>query len=534
MTDLASAGRLASAALANLERHRRRINALNVYPVPDGDTGTNLTLTVRGIVDAMERSQAETAAALAAEVQRAATMEAKGNSGVILSTIVRGIATRLSDGAPVDGARLAEALRAGATSAYDAVKHPVEGTILTVIREMAEEAERPEVAALPLADALRLAVARGDGAVARTPELLDTLREAGVVDAGGVGIVELARGVLHELTGEPLPEVPDVVDELTEESIHQEDSARRFCTTFVVEGEELDLDGLHATLESLGDSLLVTGDVTVAKVHLHTDEPERALELGRAVGVVDPVRIEISDMHSQAAERERWLAQLKAAATAPTTSTALVAVAQGSGNREILRSEGALIVVEGGPTANPSVGQLLEAITAVGSEHVLVLPNDPNIRLAAERAAEESTKDVRVVATTSIPEGIAAALPYDANAEIDSNEESMRDALAGIAAAEITRASRSATVDGLAVSDGDFLALLGGRAFATGGDIWTVLDALVERFATDGHSFVQVLRGDDAPEAEEISARYAGRADGLELDVQWGGQPHYPLLLSAE
>ena len=303
MTDLASAGRLASAALANLERHRRRINALNVYPVPDGDTGTNLTLTVRGIVDAMERSQAETAAALAAEVQRAATMEAKGNSGVILSTIVRGMATRLSDGAPVDGARLAEALRAGATSAYDAVKHPVEGTILTVIREMAEEAERPEVAALPLADALRLAVARGDGAVARTPELLDTLREAGVVDAGGVGIVELARGVLHELTGEPLPEVPDVVDELTEESIHQDESARRFCTTFVVEGEELDLDGLHATLESLGDSLLVTGDVTVAKVHLHTDEPERALELGRAVGVVDPVRIEISDMHSQAAER---------------------------------------------------------------------------------------------------------------------------------------------------------------------------------------------------------------------------------------
>jgi len=533
VTDLASTGRLASAALANLERHRRRINALNVYPVPDGDTGTNLTLTVSGIVDALDRSGAKTAADLAAEVQRAATMEAKGNSGVILSTVVRGIATSLADGAPVDGTRLAGALRAGATSAYDAVKHPVEGTMLTVIREMAEEAERPEVSALPLADALRLAVARGEGAVARTPELLDTLRDAGVVDAGGVGIVELTRGVLHELTGEPLPEVPDVVDELTEESIHQQESARRFCTTFVVEGEELDLDGLHATLESVGDSLLVTGDPTVAKVHLHTDEPERALELGRAVGVVDPVRIEISDMHSQTAERERWLVQLQSAATAPTTSTALVAVAQGSGNREILRSEGALIVVEGGPTANPSVGQLLEAITAVGSEHVIVLPNDPNIRLAAERAAEESTKDVRVIATTSIPEGIAAALPYDASAEIDSNEAAMRDALAGIDAAEITRASRSATVDDVAVSDGDFLALLGGRAFATGGDIWTVLDALVDRFATDGHSFVQVLRGDGAPDADEIAERYAGR-DGLEFDVQWGGQPHYPLLLSAE
>ena len=534
MTDLAGTRRLASAALANLERHRRRINALNVYPVPDGDTGTNLALTVRGIVEALERSQAETAHQVAAEVQRAATMEAKGNSGVILSTIVRGMATVLADGTAAGGARLAEALRAGATSAYDAVTHPVEGTMLTVIREMAEEAERPEVSALPFAEALRLVVARGDGAVARTPELLETLREAGVVDAGGVGVVELARGVLHELTGEPLPEVPDVVDELTEESIHQEESVHRFCTTFVVEGEALDLDELHAALESLGDSLLVTGDPSVAKVHLHTDEPELALDRGRAVGVVEPARIEISDMHSQAAARERWLTQLQAAATAPPTATALVAVAQGTGNREIFRSEGAAIVVEGGPTANPSVGQLLDAITAVGAAHVIVLPNDPNIRLAADRAASESTKDVRVVATTSIPEGIAAALPYDADEDVDANEAAMRAALEGVVAAEITRASRTATVDGVAVTEGDFLALVDGRAFATGGDIWTVLDALLERFSGDGQSFVQVLRGDGAPEAEAIAARYAARSDSLELDVQWGGQPHYPLLLSAE
>jgi fatty acid kinase len=534
VSDLASTGRLAGAALANLERHRRRINALNVYPVPDGDTGTNLALTVRGVVEALERSQADNAQELAAEVQRAATMEAKGNSGVILSTIVRGVAAVLADGAPVGGERLAEALRAGATSAYDAVKHPVEGTMLTVIREMAEESERPEVAALPLAEALRLVVARGDGAVARTPELLDTLREAGVVDAGGVGVVELARGVLHELTGEPLPEVPDVVDELTEESIHQAESVHRFCTTFVVEGEALDLDELHAALETLGDSLLVTGDPSVAKVHLHTDEPEQALDRGRAVGVVDPARIEIGDMHSQAAERERWLAQLQAAATAPPTATALVAVAQGGGNREILRSEGATIVVEGGPTANPSVGQLLDAITAVAAEHVIVLPNDPNIRLAAERAASESTKDVRVVATASVPEGIAAALPYDPDLDVEANEAAMRSALDGVAAAEITRASRTATVDGVAVTEGEFLGLIGGRAFATGDDIWTVLDALVERFSRDGQSFVQILRGDGAPEADAIVARYAARNDGLEFDVQWGGQPHYPLLLSAE
>ncbi|HET6682351.1 MAG TPA: DAK2 domain-containing protein [Gaiella sp.] len=534
MTDLARTTRLARAALANLERHRRRINALNVYPVPDGDTGTNLTLTVRGIVEALGRSEAATAEELAAEVQRAATMEAKGNSGVILSTIVRGMAPVLTREGSLDGPRLAEALRAGTTAAYEAVTHPVEGTMLTVVREMAEEAERPETSGSAFPQALGRAVARGDQAVARTPQLLDTLRDAGVVDAGGVGLVELARGVLHELTGEPLPDVPDVVGELTDGSIHQEESVYRYCTTFVVEGDELDLDALHATLEPLGDSLLVTGDPSVAKVHVHTDEPEHVLELGRAVGVVDPARIEVSDMRSQAAERERWLAQLQAAAMAPPTTSALVAVAQGAGNREILRGEGAQIVVDGGATANPSVGQLLEAITAVNAEQVIVLPNDPNVRLAAERAADESTKEVRILATTSIPEGIAAALSFDPDADVDANAAAMQRALDGVAAAEITRASRSATVDGVEVGEGDFLALVGGRAFTTGDDIWTVLDALLARFSTDGQSFVQVLRGEGAPEADEIAARYAGGSTGLEIDVQWGGQPHYPLLLSAE
>jgi DAK2 domain fusion protein YloV len=531
--DLERTTRLARAALANLERHRRRINALNVYPVPDGDTGTNLTLTVQGIVAALERSTATTPAQLATEVQRAATMEAKGNSGVILSTIVRGIAATLaeSDGA-VGGARLGVALRAGATNAYEAVSNPAEGTMLTVIREMAEEAESSGASRLALPEALARVVARGDDAVARTPELLDVLREAGVVDAGGVGLVELARGVLHELTGELLPDVPEVTEELTEEAIHQEESEHRFCAVFVVEGDELDLGNLHARLEALGDSLLVTGDASVAKVHVHTDEPDRALAIGRAVGVVDPTRVEIGDMHAQGAERERWLAELQAAVTAPATETALVAVAQGRGNRDIFRSEGAAVVVEGGPTANPSVGQLLEAITAVSSDRAIVLPNDPNILLAAERAAGESTKDVRVVPTRSIPEGIAAALPFDPGVGVDENERAMRESLESIDVGEITRASRNATVDGVTVSEGDHLALLGGRAFAAGEDLWTVLDALVERFEEDGRSFVQVLRGDGAPDDQAIQARYADR--GLEIDVQWGGQPHYPLLLSAE
>ena len=532
MTDRTSVRAVAAVALENIGRHRVRINALNVYPVPDGDTGTNLEQTVSGIVDALERSSATTTAGLAADAQRAATKAAKGNSGVILSTIVRGMAPVVGGARCVDTGVLAEALRAGATSAYETVQPPVEGTILTVIREMAEEAELPEVGDLPLTDALRRVVARGDDAVERTPEMLDRLREAGVVDAGGAGLVELARGVLHGLTGEPLPEVPDVVGELTEESIHQEESLYRFCTSFVVEGEGLDLVALHAALEPFGDSLLVTGDTSIAKVHVHTDTPERILDVGRAVGVVDLDDVEISDMHDQAVARERWLAQLRDAAQAPHAEVALVAVAQGAGNREILRSDGAAIVIDGGQTANPSVGEILEAITAVNAEAVLVLPNNPNVRRAAENAAAESTKDVRVIATSSMPEGTVAAFEFDPASDIDANEMRMRSAIGSLAVGEITRASRDATVDGVAVREGAFLGLLDGKALAADDDLWIVLDALLGRFAADGRSLVQVLCGEDAPDAVELEERIEAR--GLEPEVRWGGQPHYPLLLSAD
>ena len=523
---------VASSALENLERHRRRIDALNVYPVPDGDTGTNLALTMRGVVDALARSEASTPGELATEVARAATMEAKGNSGVILSTIVRGAADVLGAAGHVDAGALAGALRAGATRAYEAVRQPVEGTMLTVVREMAEEAERPEVLALPLAEALRHVVERGEDTVARTPELLDRLREAGVVDAGGLGLVEILRGALHGLTGEPLPDAPDVAHELTEEAIHQEASRYRYCTGFVVEGGDLDLEALYAELEPLGDSLLVTGDASLAKVHVHTDDPQQALAIGRVAGLVDDAHVEIADMRNQASERERWLEGLRAAALAPPAGVALVAVAQGAGNRDILHSEGAAIVVEGGQTANPSVGQILEAITAVNAEHVIVLPNNRNVRLAAERAAAESTRDVRVIPSSSVAEGIAGAFAFSPGLDVEANETLIRDAIAAVDAVEITRASRDATVDGVAMRGGDYLALLDGRSLVADRDLWHVVDAVLDRFAADGRTFVQVLRGEDAPPAAELEERLAAR--GLDGDVASGGQPLYPILLYAE
>lgn len=532
--DLARARELAAAALDNLERQKRRINALNVYPVPDGDTGTNLVATVEGMLRALDASVAETPQQVADEVRRAALMEAKGNSGVILSQIMRGMAEVIGSFEHVDATVLAKALRQGATRAYQGVTRPVEGTMLTVIREMAEEAELPRVRALPVEDALGVVLERGDDAVRRTPEMLDKLRESGVVDAGGVGLVELFRGMHAKLAGVTLPDLPVELDELDDEAIHHEESRYRFCTVFLVEGDTLALDQLERQLEPLGDSLLVVGDASMAKVHVHTDDPDAALAIGRAMGDVDDDRVEIGDMHDQASERERWLAQLHAAAQAAPVTTAVVAVAPGAGNRQLFESEDAQLVLEGGQTMNPSVGQLHEAVTAVNADDVIVLPNNANVRLAAVEAARASTKDVRVLDTTSVPEGIAAIFKYAPGDGIDENEARMRDAIEGITTGEITVASRDTVVDGITVERGAWLGLVGGAVVASDPSFDAVLEVVLDALLADGRSFLTVLRGEGAPSEGELQTAIEDRHPTVEVEVLHGGQPHYPLLLSAE
>src|SRR3954464_6325770 len=363
MSDLDTARELARGALASLEQSRQRIDDLNVYPVPDGDTGTNLTLTVRGVVEALDASSATDRQALAREATRAALMSARGNSGVILSQIVRGAAESLAE-----STELARAVRGASDEAYAAVRKPVEGTMLTVIRELAEAAE----AARPLgpAELLALLVQRGEEAVARTTEQLDVLREAGVVDAGGAGLVELVRGIAAGVGGEELP-APPPVEALPSEAVHLERSRFRYCTAFVVEGDGLDSGALEHELERLGGSLMVVGDARALKVHVHTDDPDAALALGAANGTVEAV--EIADMRLQAQEREERLAQ--AVAPAPARC-AVVAVCAGAGNRQLFESLGATRVVEGGQTMNPPTAELLAAVEATRADEVIVLPNN--------------------------------------------------------------------------------------------------------------------------------------------------------------
>jgi uncharacterized protein len=507
---------LVHGARAAIEANRRRIDDLNVYPVPDGDTGTNLTLTVRAVADALAGDGPDDRAGLAKEAARAALMGARGNSGVILSQIVRGATDSLAESDD-----LARAFRSASDAAYRAVKKPVEGTMLTAIRELAEAAERGA--------SLKEIVAAGDESVSRTREMLEVLREAGVVDAGAAGLVEIVRGIAAVIDGEPLPAAQEHEEEqLGFEAIHQELSRYRYCTVFVVEGEKLDLDALESELELIGDSLLVVGDPSAIKVHVHTDDPGRALSLGIARGVIGGV--EIANMHEQALQREERLLH---PVPASELTSSLVAVAAGKGNRALFESGGA-IVVDGGETMNPSTADLVDAIESAPAAEVVVLPNNKNVFMAAEQAADHSSKRVRIVPTTSLQAGLAALVAFDPSIDAETNAEALDDALSQLATGAVTLASRDVSLNGVDIRKGEWLGLADGEPVAGGPAFDAVVEAVVAKLLAEPRGLLTLLTGEDAPELDGLLTDLAARHPELELEVHEGGQPHYALLLAAE
>jgi uncharacterized protein len=532
MTELERARELGRAALATLEANRRRIDDLNVYPVPDGDTGTNLTMTARAIMDVLEASTAADRAALAKELTRAALMGARGNSGVIFSQILRGAAEALGDAGLLDAGTMRRAFRAASDAAYRAVRRPVEGTMLSVIRELAEEAEDPRNAALEPAALLKKLIERGEDALARTPDQLAVLKEAGVVDAGAAGLLEIVKGVSAALSGEPIPDAPaEDAHEAGLDAVHQELSPFRYCTVFVVEGDDLDAETLEAQLDEIGDSLLVVGDATALKIHVHTDEPGRALAYGTALGTIEGV--EIANMHKQTEERSERLLD---AVPDPdlTLETGVVAVVPGAGNRRLFESYGAAKVIEGGQSMNPSTADIVAAIQATPATEVIVLPNNSNVILSAEQAAKLVDKQVRVLPSRSVPAGLAAILRYLPSLTAAENQAAMLEALEQVATGEVTVASRDVELDGVDVRKGSWLGLADGAAVASSADFDDVAYAVAERLLGDGREVLTLLTGEDEPDLAAFLRRIQEEHPAVELDVQPGGQPHYPLLLSAE
>jgi DAK2 domain fusion protein YloV len=543
------------ASLAALEARREEVNDLNVFPVADGDTGDNMVLTLRAVLQELDRlagaSQDRTIddigrTEIVSSVARAALLGARGNSGVILSQLIRGAAEELASrpGELVDPVLISAALARAADQAYGSVRDPAEGTILTVVREMsarvasdlahmtnarlgadATDAQQNEV----LAELIENALAAGEESVKRGPDLLPVLREAGVVDAGGAGLVEIVRGIAAGVSGEPIVAAPVTGEALGVDAIHQELSRYRYCTVFVVEGDDLDVADLESELEQIGDSLLVVGDRTALKIHVHTDDPGRALSLGVARGVVEGV--EIANMHAQAQEREARL--LHAVTDVEPARCAVVAVTAGEGNRALFESGGAR-VVEGGRTMNPSTADLVAAIETAAAPEVVVLPNNSNVIMSAEQAAGQSAKAVRVVPTRSLQAGLSALVAFDPTQPAEANAAAMAAALEGVATGAVTVASRDVLLNGVSVQKGKWLGLADGLPVAGGETFDEVAGAVLERLLEEPRGLVTLLTGEKSPPLAGLLAELESRHPELELDVHEGGQPHYPLLLAAE
>jgi DAK2 domain fusion protein YloV len=367
-------------------------------------------------------------------------------------------------------------------------------------------------------------VTHGEGALARTQEQLEVLREAGVVDAGGAGLVELLRGLAAHVRGEPLPEAPVGTGGLPLEAVHQEPSKYRYCTSFFVEGEGVDPDALEIELAKLGDSLLVVGTPGAVKVHVHTDEPGRALDLGTAAGDVE--EIDIKNMHVQTAERTQRLERRAGV-------TGAVAVCLGEGNRRLFESLGA-VCVEGGETMNPSTADIAAALESLPERQAIVLPNSKNVVMAAEAAAEAVDKDVKVVPTRTLQAGLGALVAYDPQLPLEENLAAMEEAAAAVRSGSVARASRATTVGSLDVEQGQFLGLVEGEPVTVGAALEPVAREVIERLLDGTAEVLTILLGDEVPDADELAEGLRTAHPKLEVEVHEGGQPHYPLLFGAE
>ncbi|HUS83109.1 MAG TPA: DAK2 domain-containing protein, partial [Dehalococcoidia bacterium] len=442
-----------SAATTWLERNTQAINSINVFPVPDGDTGTNMYLTMRATMDEAYQSGSEATNAVAGAMARGALMGARGNSGVILSQILRGFAESLSEKERFDSLDFVAALDEAAVSADRAVSHPVEGTILTVMRAVAAAArERSRRLRGNLKNVLAAAVDAAKDAVAKTPSLLPALREAGVVDAGGQGLYVMLEGALRYLRGDLASLAPLAVQDpertwaRTTTALHGGGEGKYgYCTEFLVSGEKLNANATLERMLELGDSVLVVGDESLLRVHVHTAEPDTAIGYGRSLGALS--QIKVGDIEAEAQE---FVAHAQGTGYERDLGiVGIVVVVSGAGLEEVFRSLGAAAIVSGGATMNPSTRQVLEAVESCPQDEVIVLPNNKNVILGAQQAAKNSRKRVHVVRTVSVPQGMAALLALNPEQGLDENAALMEDARRDVQTIEVTKAIRTTKVDGL-------------------------------------------------------------------------------------
>ena len=543
---------MVQAGATRLNKQAEYVNSLNVFPVPDGDTGTNMGMTIEnGAKEVADRS-ASTVGEAANIFAKGLLMGARGNSGVITSQLFRGFSQSVKDKDELDGAALAAAFQAGVEVAYKAVMKPVEGTILTVSRGAAIGAKKKAESTNDAVEVMRAALEGAKTALAKTPDMLPVLKEVGVVDSGGQGLVFIYEGFLSALTGEFIASeefvaTPATMSEMINAEHHKsvaghvatEDITFGYCTEIMValkQGptyvKDFDYDEFRNYLNNLGDSLLVVNDDEIVKVHVHTEDPGLVMQEGLKYGSLVKVKVDnMRNQHEAQVEKEE-----RQAKPVEEKEYAIIAVVAGDGLADIFKAQGVDYIISGGQTMNPSTEDFVKAVEELNARNIIILPNNKNILMAAQSAAEVIDQPAAVVETKTIPQGLTSLLAFDESKSIEENYERMSASLGDVASGSVTTAVRDTTIDGLEIHENDNLGMVDGKIVVSNPDMVETLEETFAHMLDEDSEIVTIYVGEDGSEelANELAQALAEKYEDVEVEIHQGGQPVYPYLFSVE
>ena len=543
---------MVQAGATRLNKQAEYVNSLNVFPVPDGDTGTNMGMTIEnGAKEVADRS-ASTVGEAANIFAKGLLMGARGNSGVITSQLFRGFSQSVKDKDELDGAALAAAFQAGVEVAYKAVMKPVEGTILTVSRGAAIGAKKKAESTNDAVEVMRAALEGAKAALAKTPDMLPVLKEVGVVDSGGQGLVFIYEGFLSALTGEFIASeefvaTPATMSEMINAEHHKsvaghvatEDITFGYCTEIMValkQGptyvKDFDYDEFRNYLNNLGDSLLVVNDDEIVKVHVHTEDPGLVMQEGLKYGSLVKVKVDnMRNQHEAQVEKEE-----RQAKPVEEKEYAIIAVVAGDGLADIFKAQGVDYIISGGQTMNPSTEDFVKAVEELNARNIIILPNNKNILMAAQSAAEVIDQPAAVVETKTIPQGLTSLLAFDESKSIEENYERMSASLGDVVSGSVTTAVRDTTIDGLEIHENDNLGMVDGKIVVSNPDMMETLEETFAHMLDEDSEIVTIYVGEDGSEelANELAQALAEKYEDVEVEIHQGGQPVYPYLFSVE
>ncbi|MED4372822.1 DAK2 domain-containing protein [Bacillus licheniformis] len=536
----------------HLSQNANVVDALNVFPVPDGDTGTNMNLSMTSGAKEVEQIDTANIGKVAQSLSRGLLMGARGNSGVILSQLFRGFGKSIEQKSEINAKEFAAAFQAGVDTAYKAVMKPVEGTILTVAKDAAKKAVLAAQTETNIIKVMEAVVNEAEASLERTPELLPVLKEVGVVDSGGKGLLYVYEGFLASLKGEKLsdkaaalPSLDDLVSaehhKNAQSHMNTEDIEFGYCTEFMVKLDSgkrnFNEDAFRQDLSRFGDSLLVVSDENIAKVHIHAEYPGEVMTYAQKYGSLINMKIEnMREQHSAILSQNKQETAPAEKAPADKQPYGIVTVAMGEGIAELFESIGATKVIEGGQTMNPSTEDIVQAIKDANADTVVILPNNSNIVMAANQAADVAGQHVIVIPTKTVPQGMAALLAFNPALSADENKAAMLGAIGEVKSGQITYAVRDTNIDGIDIKKGDFMGILNGKIVETASDQLTAAKKLIAGMIDEDSEIVTVIKGEDAPEeeAEELAAYISETYEDVEVEVHDGKQPLYSYILAVE